>query len=51
VGESYMKGSIRFVEDARVDGSVWEPLEKLHTGEGWPRSEAYVAKKYGELLQ
>ena len=50
VAESYMKGNVTFVEDARVDGAVWEPLEKLHAGEGWPRSEAYVAKKYAELV-
>lgn len=51
VAETYMKGAISFQEDARVDGAVWEPLEKLHSGEGWPRSEAYVAKKYAELQQ
>jgi len=36
-------------EDSRVNGTVWEPLEKLSQGDGWPRSEAYMEKKYLEL--
>lgn len=51
VAESYMRSNVSFSEDARVAGSVWEPLEKLASGEGWPRSEAYVAKRYQELLE
>jgi hypothetical protein len=30
---------------------VWEPLEKLTNGEGWPRSDSYVAKRYEQLLE
>ncbi len=41
---------ISFKEDASVSGTTWEPLEKLATtGEGWPRSESYMEKKYAEL--
>ena len=50
VAESYSKSLVSFAEDVRVGGAVWEPLEKLHAGEGWPRSDAYVAKKHGELV-
>lgn len=51
VAESYMKSNVTFIEDQRVDGSVWEPLEKLSSGEGWPRSDTYLAKKYVELTE
>lgn len=61
VAESYGSGSIALVEDegwttgsdsnSRVNGHVWEPLEKLAKGEGWPRSEQYVTKKYDELRE
>eukprot|EP01036_Dinobryon_divergens_P032020 gene32020-41525_t len=34
-----------------ITSSTWEPLEQLFKGEGWPRSDAYVKKKYEELLQ
>lgn len=40
---------ITFSEDETVAGSTWEPLEKLVNGEGWPRSESYIEKKYEEL--
>ncbi len=36
-------------EDKHVNGTTWEPLEKLALGEGWPRSESYIEKKYAEL--
>lgn len=32
-----------------VNAETWEYLEKLHRGEGWPRSDLYVQKKYEEL--
>lgn len=32
-----------------VNGDTWEYLEKLHRGEGWPRSDLFVQKKYDEL--
>eukprot|EP01033_Poteriospumella_lacustris_P010307 gene10307-7323_t len=32
-----------------VNAETWEYLEKLHRGEGWPRSDVYVQKKYEEL--
>ena len=40
---------IAFSEDIRVGGKTWETLEKLSNGEGWPRSDSYVEKKYNEL--
>mmetsp|Transcript_22223 Transcript_22223/g.32332 ORF Transcript_22223/g.32332 Transcript_22223/m.32332 type:complete len:459 (+) Transcript_22223:67-1443(+) len=49
VGESYGGGTISFEENAAVNGTVWEGIEKLKNGEGWPRSSAYVTKKYQEL--
>jgi len=45
------KLQISLHEDKRVNGTVWEPLEKLSLGEGWPRSESYVEKKYQELKE
>jgi hypothetical protein len=42
---------VSFQDDDRVTGSLWEPLEKLSMGEGWPRSDAYVQKKYSELQE
>eukprot|EP00286_Rhodomonas_abbreviata_P026156 CAMPEP_0181296284 /NCGR_PEP_ID=MMETSP1101-20121128/4618_1 /TAXON_ID=46948 /ORGANISM="Rhodomonas abbreviata, Strain Caron Lab Isolate" /LENGTH=440 /DNA_ID=CAMNT_0023401131 /DNA_START=172 /DNA_END=1491 /DNA_ORIENTATION=+ len=35
----------------RTNSATWEPLEKLAKGEGWPRSPAYVTKRYGELKE
>jgi hypothetical protein len=32
-----------------INGETWEFLEKLHRGEGWPRSDLYVQKKFEEL--
>jgi len=29
---------------------MWEQLEKNYNGEGWPRSSAYISKKYEELI-
>ena len=49
VGESYSQGLISFEESKFVNSAVWEPLEKLVNGEGWPRSDAYVEKKYEQL--
>lgn len=57
VAESYTGGKISFAEDTgnngkmTVNGEVWELIEKLHKGEGWPRSDAYVTKKYEELVK
>jgi hypothetical protein len=65
VAESYTGGKIAFKEDEGIDvdpaefhgmnkkktinSETWETLEKLHKGEGWPRSDVYVQKKYEEL--
>eukprot|EP00605_Chrysophyceae_sp_TOSAG23-4_P001962 GSChrysophyteH1.ASY1.ANO1.2173.1 assembled CDS len=38
-------------EHDEVSGEVWEPIEKLAQGSGWPRSDAYVTKKYQELIE
>lgn len=40
-----------FAGSVEVPGALWGDLEKLSQGEGWPRSEAYVQKKYEELLK
>ncbi len=55
VAESYTGSKISLKEDHGINGKMsinsdtWEPIEKLHKGEGWPRSEAYVQKRYEEL--
>lgn len=60
VAESYGGSEIAFVEEDggnttdpvnRINSATWEPLEKLAKGEGWPRSELYVQKKYEELKE
>lgn len=51
VAESYTGGVISFEESLGVNSAVWEPLEKLTNGEGWPRSDSYVAKRYEQLLE
>jgi hypothetical protein len=42
---------LSFREDIKVSSAVWEPLEKLVDGDGWPRSDAYIAKKYEQLVE
>jgi len=53
VAESYGGARISLVEDTdekrTINSETWEALEKLHKGEGWPRSDIYVTKKYEEL--
>ena len=49
VAESVGGGRISFHEDGSINGTVWEGLEKLFNGEGWPRSDSYVLKKFEEL--
>ena len=51
LAESYLGGKTSFFEDHSVNSTVWEELEKLSNGEGWPRSEVYVDKKYEEMNQ
>jgi hypothetical protein len=51
VAESYSNSKLQFVENHDSGSAVWEPLEKLVKGEGWPRSELYIAKKYEELKE
>lgn len=62
VAESYSAGLVTFNEDTPVENSsassnytitseTWEELEKLHKGEGWPRSESYSRKKYEEMKE
>jgi len=51
VAESYSNSKVQFVENYDSGSAVWEPLEKLVKGEGWPRSELYIAKKYEELKE
>lgn len=64
VAESFTGGTISFEESTAVNGTTWDSIEKLKNGEvstifeamdvdrysqGWPRSSAYVTKKYEEL--
>lgn len=52
VGEALGETSSRvsFAEDEAVNSGSWAELEKLSGGqEGWPRSSAYISKKYEEL--
>ena len=41
--------SASFEEDPAVNGTVWEAVEKLANGDGWPRSGTYISKKNEEL--
>lgn len=50
VAEAAMATRVSFNETNAVSGQQWEVLEKLVSGEGWPRSESYIEKKYIELL-
>jgi len=51
VAESFTHGLIALSESNTVNSTVWEPLEKLYNGEGWPRSDVYIKKKADELLE
>jgi hypothetical protein len=51
VAESYAGGVVAFNENHEVGSTVWESLEKLYNGEGWPRSDAYTQKKVDELTE
>lgn len=42
---------VSFSENDDVTGAAWEPIEKLTQGEGWPRSETYVEKKYNDMKE
>jgi hypothetical protein len=50
VAESYSGAKVAFHEDGYVNATTWEQLEKYYNGEGWPRSEQYISKKYTEEL-
>lgn len=50
VGETYAGATLSFKENLAVNASSWEALEKYHNGEGWPRSESYIIKRYEDLL-
>lgn len=50
VAESFTGGRIAMHENANVNATIWETLEKLDERESWPRSDAYLEKKYNELL-
>jgi len=41
--------TVAFHENAAVNGSVWEGIEKLASGDGWPRSATYIESKNEEL--
>jgi hypothetical protein len=51
VAESFTHCLIALSESNTVNSTVWEPLEKLYNGEGWPRSDVYIKKKADELLE
>ena len=50
VGESYSGAKISFDENGLVNSTEWEILEKYFNGEGWPRSDSYITKKYEDEL-
>ena len=50
VGESYSGAQISFDENGLVNSTEWEILEKYFNGEGWPRSDSYITKKYEDEL-
>eukprot|EP01041_Mallomonas_annulata_P010047 gene10047-20927_t len=49
--EAEAQVTVSFSENITVSASVWENLEKLSSGEGWPRSDTYITKKYSELKE
>jgi hypothetical protein len=51
LAESYAgtTASLREQPAAAVNASVWETLEQLSNGQGWPRSAAFLEKKYAAL--
>lgn len=48
-GESATQMQTQTTKKMTINSETWEMLEKLSNGEGWPRSDAYVKKKYEEL--
>lgn len=49
LAESFSGATATFQESGDVNGTVWQNLEKLANGDGWPRTTTYVTKKYEEL--
>ena len=51
IAESLVGSPVSFAESSAVSTVVWESLEKLFNGQGWPRSLTYAAKRYDELME
>ena len=51
VAESLTGSAVSFAESGAVSSAVWEALEKLFNGQGWPRSLTYAAKRHEELME
>ncbi len=50
-GEAVPESEVKYgiTKKKVINADTWEHLEKLHHGEGWPRSDVYVQKKFEEL--
>ena len=51
IAESLTGSKVSFDESSSVSTAIWEFLEKLVNGQGWPRSLTYAAKRYEELME
>ena len=49
LAESYSGSTALLTENSAVNASAWETLEQFSNGQGWPRSNAYLEKKYEAL--
>lgn len=49
LAESYAGTTATMSEQRAVNASVWETLEQFSNGQGWPRSSAFLEKKYETL--
>lgn len=49
LAESYAGSTAVLTEGRSVNASAWEALEQLSNGQGWPRSSAYLEKKFEAL--
>lgn len=49
LAESYAGTTAALREQTSVNASAWETLEQFSNGQGWPRSNAFLEKKYETL--
>lgn len=50
LAESFSGSTAVLSESKNVNSSAWETLEQFANGQGWPRSNAYLQKKYESLV-